>query len=358
MYRLLFEHLLARFDAERMHQLGFGLLRVLLAISFVRRWLRGSLVAPDPVLTVQAFGRELDSPLGLAAGFDKDAVGYEQLYALGFGFIEIGTLTGEAQSGNPKPRMFRFVQHRALINRLGFNNRGSCAAVARLARPRDVPLGVNIGKTKLVAEEDAVQDYVASAERLGVLADYVVVNVSSPNTPGLRNLQAVELLRPLLAAVRTALDRVSPTRRVPLLVKIAPDLADEDIDGVADLALELGLDGIIATNTTIARAPLSDEEAARAGAGGLSGAPLKQRSLAVLRRLHARLGTRTMLIGVGGIESAQDALDRILAGATLVQAYTGFIYGGLLWPSTLRRELAALLRARGFQNVRDAVGRG
>jgi len=358
MYRLLFERVLARFDAESMHRLGFGLLRALLAVSLVRHWLRARLNPSDPVLALSAFGRALDSPLGLAAGFDKDAVGYEQLYALGFGFIEIGTLTGEPQPGNPKPRMFRFVAHRALVNRLGFNNRGSLAAVVRLARPRRVPLGVNIGKTKLVSEEDAVADYVASAERLGALADYVVVNVSSPNTPGLRNLQAVELLRPLLRAVRATLDRVSPARRVPLLVKIAPDLADEDVDQVADLALELGLDGIIATNTTIARAPLSAQEAERAGAGGLSGAPLKQRSLAVLRRLYARVGTRMMLIGVGGIESAEDALERILAGATLIQAYTGFIYGGVLWPSRLRRELSALLRARGFANVKDAVGRG
>jgi dihydroorotate dehydrogenase len=358
MYRLLFERVLARFDAEAMHRLGFGLLRALLAVSWVRTRLRARLNPSDPVLALSAFGRTLDSPLGLAAGFDKDAVGYEQLYALGFGFIEIGTLTGEPQPGNPRPRMFRFVAHRALINRLGFNNRGSLAAVVRLARPRAVPLGVNIGKTKRVPEEAAVADYVASAERLGALADYVVVNVSSPNTPGLRNLQAVELLRPLLTAVRATLERVSPARRVPLLVKIAPDLADEDVDQVADLALELGLEGIIATNTTIARAPLSAEEAERAGAGGLSGAPLKQRSLAVLRRLHARVGTRLLLIGVGGIESAEDALERILAGATLVQAYTGFIYGGLLWPSRVRRELSILLRARGFANVKDAVGRG
>jgi dihydroorotate dehydrogenase len=358
MYRLFFERILALFDPEAMHRLGFALLRTGLALAGVRRWLRARLNPPDPVLTLRAFGRQLDSPLGLAAGFDKDAVGYEQLYALGFGFIEIGTLTGEPQPGNPRPRMFRIVRHRALINRLGFNNHGSRAAVARLSRARGVPLGVNIGKTKAVPEEHAIADYVASAERLGALADYVVVNVSSPNTPGLRNLQAVELLRPLLAAVRSTLDRVSPARRVPLLVKIAPDLADEDVDGVADLALELALDGIIATNTTIAREPLSADEVARTGAGGLSGAPLKQRSLAVLRRLYARVGSRLLLIGVGGIESAQDALDRILAGATLVQAYTGFIYGGPRWPSTLRRELAQLLRARGFANVKDAVGRG
>ncbi|MDB4990390.1 MAG: dihydroorotate oxidase [Myxococcaceae bacterium] len=358
MYRLLFERVLARFDPERMHKLGFGLLRALLCLPFVRRLVRKWTCPPDPALVVEAFGRTLDSPLGLAAGFDKDAVGYEQLYALGFGFIEIGTLTGEAQPGNPRPRMFRFVHQRALINRLGFNNRGSRAAVARLSRARDVPLGVNIGKTKLVPEDQAVADYVASAERLGGHADYVVVNVSSPNTPGLRNLQAVELLRPLLSAVRATLDRVAPTRHVPLLVKIAPDLADDDVDAVAALALELSLDGIIATNTTISRAPLSAEEAERAGAGGLSGAPLKARSLAVLKRLYARVGSHMILIGVGGVESADDVLQRILAGATLVQAYTGFIYGGPRWPAQVRRELGQLLRERGYANVRDAVGRG
>ncbi|MET0284923.1 MAG: quinone-dependent dihydroorotate dehydrogenase [Polyangiales bacterium] len=357
MYRLIFSRILARFDAESMHELGFGLMRFAFALPFVRSLVRRWLNPPEPVLALDVFGRSLDSPLGLAAGFDKNARAFEALYALGFGFIEIGTLTGQAQPGNPKPRMFRFVEHRALVNRLGFNNEGSADAIARVSAPREVPLGINIGKTKAVAEEDAIADYVLSAERLGAHADYMVVNVSSPNTPGLRNLQAVTLLRPLLSAVRATLDRVS-TRRVPLLVKIAPDLADEDVDAVAELALELGLDGIIATNTTIGRAPLSAEEAERAGAGGLSGAPLKARSLEVLRRLHARVQGRLMLIGVGGIESAEDVLARILAGATLVQAYTGFIYGGPLWPSRVRRELARLLRARGYANIRDAIGRG
>ena len=371
MYRFLFQRVLSRLDAERMHKLGFGLLRLLMALPFVRSLCRGLLVPRDPTLELGAFGRMLDSPLGLAAGFDKDAVGYEALYALGFGFVEIGTLTGHPQSGNPTPRMFRLVQDRALINRLGFNNGGSEAAIGRLSRPRGLlwsrgrgrastPLGINIGKTKVVPEERAAEDYVLSAQRLGKLADYVVVNVSSPNTPGLRNLQAVTVLRPLLAQVRAALDDVSPARKVPLFVKIAPDLADEDIDAVADMALELGLDGIIATNTTISRSGLTTpaQRIEQIGAGGLSGEPLRERSLAVLKRLYARTGTRLMLIGVGGIASAEDALQRILAGATLVQAYTGFVYGGPLWPSRVRSELGRLLRQRGYANVKDAVGKG
>ena len=364
MYRLLFAFVLARLSAESMHKLGFFLLRTWMALPFAKALTRRALAPADPadraVLGIEALGLSLESPLGLAAGFDKDAEGYEALYALGFGYVEIGTLTGHAQSGNPKPRMFRLVADRALINRLGFNNRGSEAAVARLARPRSLPLGVNIGKTKVVPEDRAIEDYVLSAERVGRHADYMVVNVSSPNTPGLRNLQAVSVLEPLLLAVREALARVSPGRSVPLLVKIAPDLADEDIDAVADMALRLSLDGIIATNTTISRSGLSatPERITQIGAGGLSGAPLRARSLTLLRRLYARTQGRITLIGVGGISSAEDALERILAGATLIQAYTGFIYGGPLWPSQLNRELARLLRARGFSSVKDAVGKG
>jgi dihydroorotate dehydrogenase len=358
MYRLVFNRLLTRFDAETMHKLGFFLLRVALWLPWLRRIVRSVLAPKDGVLTLRAFGHVLDSPLGLAAGFDKDAVGYEQLYALGFGFIEIGTLTGSAQPGNPRPRMFRLVDDEALINRLGFNNAGSRAAVARLARTRRVPIGINIGKTKLVPEEHAIEDYTKSATWLGAFADYMVVNVSSPNTPGLRNLQAVELLKPLLVAVQKALHEVSPQREVPLFVKIAPDLADEDIDAVADMALEIGLHGIIATNTTIARTGLrtSQERLAEIGAGGLSGAPLRDRSLDVLRKLRRRVQGRLMLISVGGVSTAQDVLDRILAGATLVQAYTGFVYGGPRWPSRIRRELARLVLEHGYRNVVDAIG--
>jgi dihydroorotate dehydrogenase len=248
--------------------------------------------------------------------------------------------------------MFRFPAERALVNRMGFNNSGAVAVTARLratrlraARgPRPVT-GVNIGKTKVVPEDEAIADYVTSARLVADVADYVVVNVSSPNTPGLRDLQAVSRLRPLLAAVRSALDEASPRRRVPLLVKIAPDLADADIDAITDLAIELGLDGIVATNTTISREGLRDPAAvAAAGPGGMSGAPLKARALEVLRRLHDRAGDRLVLIAVGGIETADDAADRLAAGATLLQAYTAFIYEGPFWPRRIQADLVRQIR--------------
>ncbi|MGH3999627.1 MAG: quinone-dependent dihydroorotate dehydrogenase, partial [Pseudonocardiaceae bacterium] len=249
---------------------------------------------------------------------------------------------------------------RALVNRMGFNNAGSAAAAERLrarGRGRGVVVGVNIGKTKTAPENKAIIDYVASAKLLADVADYLVVNVSSPNTPGLRNLQAAHHLRPLLVGVRRALDQASP-RRVPLLVKIAPDLADQDIDAVADLALELELDGIIATNTTTSRDGLATDIAQieAIGAGGLSGAPLKDRSLAVLRRLRNRVGDRLVLVAVGGIETAEDAWTRITAGATLVQAYTGFIYGGPLWPHHIHHDLAHRARQAGYTSISQATG--
>lgn len=358
MYQLFFQTLLSRFDAERVHHLALSALSLAALLPGVTSLLRWWFSVRHPGLRTEVLGCHFDGPLGLAAGFDKDARAYRALGALGFGFVEVGTLTGEAQPGNPKPRMFRLKQDRALINRLGFNNGGSRAAVERLQAARALPIGINIGKTKVVPEEEATADYVASAERLGALADYMVVNVSSPNTPGLRNLQAVELLEPLLKEVRGTLDRVSPDRHVPLLVKIAPDLADEDVDAVADMALRLKLDGIIATNTTISREGLATNasEVEAIGAGGLSGAPVRERSLQVLRRLRQRAGSRLVLIGVGGVGSAEDVLQRIKAGASLVQAYTGFVYGGPAWPARVQRELVRLLEQQGFASVTEAVG--
>jgi dihydroorotate dehydrogenase len=359
MYRLLYRMVLRRVPAEAAHLAAFGLIRVLGRVARVpaAAWLLGRWLGPrDPVLRVRALGLEFPGPLGLAAGFDKDARGTRGLAALGFGFVEVGTVTARAQPGNPRPRMFRLTADRALVNRMGFNNAGAAAAAARLGRARGGPVvGVNIGKTRAVPDADAAADYAASARAVAAVADYVVVNVSSPNTPGLRDLQAADRLRPVLVAVRAALDDSSGSRlqgikgRVPLLVKIAPDLADADVDAVADLALELGLDGIVATNTTVSRDGLASPaaEIAAAGAGGLSGPPLRARSLAVLRRLHARAGDRLVLIAAGGIETPDDAWERLRAGATLVQAYTAFVYGGPLWPRRLHAGLAARLRAAG-----------
>jgi dihydroorotate dehydrogenase len=346
-YRAIYAVFLRRLPAEAAHRLGFWLIRAAARVPGVPWILRRFLAPHDPALRVHALGLDFPGPLGLAAGFDKDGTGVIGLAALGFGFVEVGTVTAHPQPGNPGPRMFRFTDERALINRMGFNNHGAAALSARLralrARPGYRPIvGVNIGKTKAAAEDEAIADYLRSAHLVADVADYVVVNVSSPNTPGLRDLQAVGKLRPILRAVRTALDEASPRRRVPLLVKIAPDLTDPDIDAIADLALDLSLDGIIATNTTVSRAGLRDSAAvADAGPGGLSGAPLKARALDVLRRLHARTGDRLVLIAAGGIETADDARDRLAAGATLIQAYTAFSYEGPFWPRRVQQALAA-----------------
>src|SRR6266702_2838525 len=261
MYRLLYRIVLRRAPAEAAHLAAFALIRAFGrgarapgAAWLLRRWLGPR----DPVLRVRALGLEFPGPLGLAAGFDKDARGTRGLAALGFGFVEVGTVTARAQPGNPRPRMFRLTADRALVNRMGFNNAGAAAAAARLARARGgPPVGVNIGKSRAAPDDEAAADYAASARAVAAVAGYVVVNVSSPNTPGLRDLQAADRLRPVLVAVRAALDAAvsggRSKRSVPLLVKIAPDLADADVDAIADLALELGLDGIIATNTTVSR---------------------------------------------------------------------------------------------------------
>jgi dihydroorotate dehydrogenase len=300
--------------------------------------------------------------VGLAAGFDKNAEVFSALFGIGFGAVEVGTLTGQAQPGNPQPRLFRLPRDRALVNRMGFNNKGSAAAASFLstkaANKGEGILGINIGKTKIVPSEQAADDYEHSARLLVPHADYLVVNVSSPNTPGLRDLQAVESLRPILQRVRSTIDQVSPARRVPMLVKIAPDLSDEDVLAVADLALELELDGIVATNTTIGRSALSSSpaEVDACGAGGLSGAPLKRRSLEVLSLLYRQTKGRLLLVSVGGIESTEDAWERIVHGASLIQIYSSLVYAGPGLPSRLSRGLARKLAESGFSRLADAVG--
>jgi dihydroorotate dehydrogenase len=361
MYKIFFRLVFRRMDPERAHHLAFRWIRLAARVPVLRTFLAAALAPRHRELRTEAFGLRMHGPFGLAAGFDKNAVAVDGMTMLGFDHVEIGTVTGEPQPGNPRKRLFRLVADRALINRMGFNNDGSAAVAARLGARREVfrtVVGVNIGKTKTVPEQDAAADYVKSTEALAAHADYLVVNVSSPNTPGLRNLQATEALRPLLTAVREAADRTVTGRRVPLLVKIAPDLADEDVDAVADLAVELGLDGIIATNTTVAREGLGLRSAPALvqETGGLSGAPLKARSLEVLRRLYARVGDRITLVGVGGVEDAEDAWQRVLAGATLVQGYSAFVYQGPFWARAVHKGLAARLRTSPYATLADAVG--
>jgi len=337
-YRLV-RRLLFLVPPERIHTMVFAVLRGATAVALVRRLLRRVLGPADPVLANTVFGVRFPGPLGLAAGFDKDGMGLSTWGALGFGYVEVGTVTAHPQAGNPAPRLFRLPADRALLNRMGFNNRGAGALAIRLARHQpEVPIGVNIGKTKTTPAADAVNDYRASARVVGPLASYLVVNVSSPNTPGLRDLQAIESLRPILSGVRAE-------TTAPVLVKIAPDLSDSDLDDIADLAVELGLAGIVATNTTVSRDGLLTPGVDELGAGGISGPPVARRAVEVLRRLYARVGDRLVLISVGGIETA-----------SLLQGYTGFIYGGGLWPKHIHDGIASRLHDGGFASLRDAVG--
>jgi len=344
-YRTLFRTVLVRLDPERAHGLAGIAIRTLGAVSALGvRFGR-----PAASLRVSAMGLDFPSPFGVAAGFDKDAKYALGLGALGFGHVEVGTVTAAAQPGNERPRLFRLTTDRALVNRMGFNNQGAEAAAERLARirrrRRRPVIGVNLGKNRVVAVEDAIPNYLAATRTLAPLADYLVVNVSSPNTPGLRGLQELDRLRPLLAAVLAAAERADgeTNRRVPLLVKIAPDMDDEQVTAITRLAVELGLAGLIATNTTIAREGLAadPERIASIGAGGLSGAPLAERALEVLRVVRAAAPDPAfVVISVGGVETAGDIRARLAAGATLVQGYTGFIYEGPFWAASLNRELA------------------
>jgi dihydroorotate dehydrogenase len=335
-YGLLFRLVITHTNPERAHHMSVGAYRY--AWPFVRlaRWMR-VFPPPRPSAAVDAMGIRFSAPMGLAAGMDKNAVAVRGLVATGFSFVEIGTITAQGQPGNPSPRSWRELDLHALRNQMGFNNEGADAVARRLRALRKTRLGraavigVNIGKTKVTELRDAPADYEYSARVLAPYADFLVVNVSSPNTPGLRDLQSTEALRPILRHVRAAADEATAVvgaTRVPLLVKIAPDLADADIDAVADLAVELGLDGIVAVNTTIKH---------DRGPGGLSGPPLRERALEVVARLRARVGPEMCIMGVGGISTVDDARAMLAAGATLIQAYTGFVYGGPAWPARVNR---------------------
>ncbi|MBI4514251.1 MAG: quinone-dependent dihydroorotate dehydrogenase [Deltaproteobacteria bacterium] len=347
-YRLL-RPLLFRLDAETAHAL---VSRMLAASQLV---LARRPPYTSPALQQRLWGLAFPNPIGLAAGFDKDVSAPLAWSGLGFGFAEFGTVTAQAQPGNPRPRLFRLPAEGALINRMGFNNAGAAAAAARLCR-RDrsrlpIPIGINIGKSRATALNDAVTDYLASFQLLAPYADYVVVNVSSPNTPGLRDLQAREHLAQLLGALQGANEQLP--RRRPLLVKLSPDMADDDLAAAVETIEHHRADGVVATNTTIRRDLLAHP---RDEAGGLSGAPLRDLATHTIARVRQLSGGRLPIIGTGGIFTAADAYEKIRAGASLVQIYTGFIYEGPELPRTLCRGLEALLRQDRLPHLTAAIG--
>lgn len=350
-YRRLLRPLLFRLDPERSHEAVLTCLGALEPL-----WARRPLPPSDPHLAVSVCGLRFPNPVGLAAGFDKAAHALWAWPALGFGFVEVGTVTSVPQPGNPRPRLFRLPEDEALINRLGFNSPGAEAVAARLAalrrspRAYPVPLAVNIGRSRAASPEQAADDHLAAFERLQPYSDFVVLNVSSPNTPGLRALQARHLLVPLLDALAR---RNRELGAKPLFVKIAPDLSDAELKDLAGAVLGR-VDGIVATNTTTSREGL--RSAARVEEGGLSGRPLGPRATHVIRTLWRLTEGRLPLVGVGGIFTAEDAYLRIRAGATLVQLYTGLIYGGPTTPRRILRGLSQLLERDGFRTLSEAVG--
>lgn len=324
MYKLLIRPLLFWFDPEEVHYFTFSAIRFISKIPGFSSIFRAIYVIEDKRLETEVFGLKFKNPVGLAAGFDKDAVLYNELSNFGFGFIEIGTLTPKAQDGNPKKRLFRLKQDAAIINRMGFNNKGIQAAIEKLKQNKAVLIGGNIGKNKLTPNENAVDDYVICFEALYNYVDYFVVNVSSPNTPNLRELQEKEPLTKLLQTIQD-LNLARPKQK-PILLKIAPDLTDEQLLDIIDIVNTTKIAGVIATNTTISREGLQSEN--KEQAGGLSGKPLTSRSTEVIRFLSQKSNKSFPIIGVGGIHSAQEAIDKLEAGASLIQLYTGFIYEG------------------------------
>ena len=360
LYRLV-RPLLFRLPPETIHRWTSG---ALAPVQWMAARTGTTTAAPDPVLGRELWGLSFPNPVGLAAGFDKNGALPHVWAALGFGFAELGTVTAQSQPGNPPPRLFRLADQRGLLNRLGFNNHGA-AAVARGLRRRlrhhrpPIPLGINLGKSRATPLEEAIDDYRASFAALFDCADYVVVNVSSPNTPGLRDLQAASRLAPLLDALQADNQRAAAEHRVaprPLLVKIAPDLHDDDLRTLVSVAAGSGVAGLIATNTTIDHSVLPPDHPLAGEDGGLSGAPLRERATAVIRRLYGLSGGTLPIVGVGGIFTAADAYAKIRAGASLVQVYTGFVYEGPALPRTLCSGLKALLARDGFATIASAVG--
>jgi dihydroorotate dehydrogenase len=362
LYRSLLRPVLFRLPPETAHEMALRAVRLSLGARWLRRLAAGRSGAAAQA-GLRRFGLNFRNPVGLAAGFDKNGTAAEGLAALGFGFIETGTVTQQAQPGNPRPRLFRLPLDGALINRQGFNNHGAAALARRLAAHRpDCVLGINIGKSRVVPLDKAIDDYLASFETIYTVADYIAVNVSSPNTPNLRELQRAGALSALLEALqernRELAHRHGRAQALPLLVKIAPDLEMRELESIVEVAEAAKLAGIIATNTTLSRAHLRTpaEEIAACGEGGLSGKPLRRRSTEIIAALYRLTGGRLTIVGVGGISSASDAWEKICAGASLVQLYTGFIYEG---PGVVRRineGLAELMTREGFRSLDEAVG--
>jgi dihydroorotate dehydrogenase len=336
MYRLLIRPILFKFDPEKVHYFTFSLIRFLYKIPFVGTLINLYYEVKSPKLEREVFGLKFKNPVGLSAGFDKDAKLYNELSNFGFGFIEIGTLTPKPQAGNPKKRLFRLQEDSAIINRMGFNNGGVEDAIIRLKKNKTVLIGGNIGKNKTTPNEEAVNDYVICFEALFDYVDYFVVNVSSPNTPNLRELQEKEPLKALLNTLQNL--NLKKSKPKPILLKIAPDLTNEQLLDIIEIVNETKIAGVIASNTTVSRDGL--ESANKSEIGGLSGKPLTNRSTEVIRFLSEKSNKSFPIIGVGGIHSAKDALEKLDAGASLVQLYTGFIYEG---PKLIKKINKALL---------------
>jgi dihydroorotate dehydrogenase len=347
--------LLFRLDPEKAHELGLKAIRVGLGSAGGRHLEENASIA-EAFGPIERFGLKFANPLGIAAGFDKNGVVVNELSTLGFGFVEVGTVTFEPQPGNPKPRIFRLPKDKALINRLGFNNEGAMAISERLANlKKQCVVGVNIGRTKDVANEDAVENYLKTFNALKEVSDYVAINISSPNTPNLRELQSAENLEHLIGALQEA-NRHDSSIAKPLLVKIAPDLTEDDIAIIVDTCIRFDVAGIIATNTTVNRDRLKTAGTDKLGPGGLSGRPLRARSTQVISQIYRHSRGRLPIVGVGGIFTAEDAFEKIVGGASLLQAYTGFIYSGPSFAYEILLGLAKIIRERSFKSLDEAVG--
>jgi dihydroorotate dehydrogenase len=348
MYKFFIKPVMFLLDPEKAHHLTIKMLSILLEIPGVIWMFKKLYCIHHPSLSTEIWGIRFPNPVGLAAGFDKDGKCFEQMSALGFGFIEIGTVTPLGQPGNDKPRLFRLPEDHALINRMGFNNDGVEALVSRLKKRKNnnIIIGGNIGKNKITPNENAVDDYIKCFEALYAYVDYFVVNVSSPNTPGLRELQEKEPLTHLLSTLmQRNLQKPKPK---PILLKIAPDLTDSQLDDIIDIVNSTGIHGIIATNTTLDRSLLITDTV-KIGAGGLSGKPLQTRSTEIIRYIHQKSGGAIKIIGVGGINNGADAIEKLNAGASLIQVYSGLVYEG---PSLVKDINAAIVKLRGHDTAR------